>query len=70
MNATPVLPPEIRPTGYRDVATITSNGDVGLVVQPNGCLAYHFYYDTTLSADAGNRFWCSFDNIKYRVQPG
>lgn len=67
--ASVVLPPEIRPVGgVRDMITITSNGDLHLVVFPNGRMAYRFQYATTLVAgSAANQTWVSFDGVTYRA---
>lgn len=66
-NAAPVLPPEIRPDGIRDLIGLSSNGDVQFMIFPNGSFAYKFMYNTTLSAVDGNRAWFTFDGITYRT---
>lgn len=63
--ATPVLPESIRPSGgVRDTITISSNGDLHLVMFPSGAMAYRFQYATTLVAD---QTWVSFDGVSYRA---
>lgn len=66
-SAAPVLPPEIRPNGVRDLVGLSSNGDVHFVIFPNGSFAYRFLYNTTLSAADANRAWFTFDGITYRT---
>jgi len=64
-----VLPPEIRPVGgVRDTVTITSNGDMHVVLFPSGVMSWRFQYDTTLVAGTqANQTWFAFDGITYRA---
>lgn len=60
----PVLPPEARPTGTRDVIGITANGYVHYAIYASGTISYRFNYATSV---AQNLTWFSFEGVTFRA---
>lgn len=69
-NGTSQLPPEIRPTGIRDVLGLTANGAIHYAIQPNGAMNWRFAFNTTISSTPGAATWFTFDGITYRSKIG
>ena len=66
--ALPLLPPEARPTGIRDVTMMTSEGPMHLAIQPDGRVQQRYRTAQTLTQGA-NGSWFSFDSITFRAFP-
>lgn len=56
------LPEEIRPSGNRDVAVMTSVGSAHFLIRSNGHMNYRFFSDKSFPLGA----WMSFDGVFYK----
>lgn len=61
-----LLPEEIRPNGYRDVAVMTQGGVAHFAVLPNGRMPYRFFSAQTFGIATNGEFWMSFDGVFYK----
>lgn len=64
----PILPPEARPTGTRDVVMMTREGPTNLAIYANGSMSFRYYNNVTLYAGGtASASWFSFDGVSFRA---